>query len=295
MKKTALVITAATAIICGALQAQNVVYQQAGVIGGQIRVSDGAMAGGFGIVSAPINAVVKMGGRTVTGSPLSATEQRHSLQVLGDGTRIEQAENSQISRDAEGRMRTETTPEGSDTQAMVTIQDPVAGANYFLDPVHKTANKLPLPKILSSIGLPAQVAVSGSISASAADTAQIVKLKAGPAIYKSAAAPADEDLGVQNVNGVLAKGTRTTINIPAGQIGNDRALNVVNERWYSDDLGMIVKSSNSDPRFGATTYELTNISRAAPDPTLFQIPADYTVSDDRAIQTTIQMKDNLKP
>jgi hypothetical protein len=292
MKKRALVITAATAITCGALQGQNVVYQQAGAIGGQVSVSDGAMVAQFGIVSAPINAVVKMGGRTVTGSPLSATEQRHSLQVLGDGTRIEQTENSQISRDAEGRTRTESTPGGSDAPAIVTIQDPVAGANYFLDSVHKTANKLPLPRLLSAAGISESAAMSTHIAAPGFETARIVTLQTGSGINKSAAtaAPVDEDLGVQNVNGVLAKGTRTSINIPAGQIGNDRALEVVNERWYSDDLGMIVKSSNSDPRFGTTTYELTNISRVAPDPSLFQIPTDYTVSEDKAIRTAIQTK-----
>jgi hypothetical protein len=289
MKTTALVITAAAAITCGALQGQNVVYQQAGALGGAITVTGGAMGGGgFGIVSSAI-----MGGRAVTGSPFSATEQRHSLQVLSDGTRIEQTESSQISRDAEGRTRTESTPGGAaDAPMIVTIQDPVAGANYFLDSVRKTATRLPLPKVLSAAGLSTSAAVSTHISASAFETARIVKLQSSSAIGNSAtaAAPVDEDLGVQNVDGVLAKGTRTTINIPAGQIGNDRALQVVNERWYSDDLGMIVKSSNSDPRFGTTTYELTNISRAAPDPSLFQIPADYTVNEDKAIRTTIQTK-----
>jgi len=286
MKITVLVFMAVAALTCGALQGQNVVYQQAGAIGGAIGTSGGAMSGGFGIVSSAV-----MGGRTITASPFSATEQRHSLQVLGDGTRIEQTENAQISRDAEGRTRTETTPAGNDAPAMVTIQDPVAGANYFLDTVHKTANKLPLPKGLIGMSLPGSVTVSGPILAGiGADAGQIVTLKATSRIDKAAPAPADEDLGVQNVNGVLAKGTRTTIAIPVGQIGNDRPLQVVNERWYSDDLGMIVKSSNADPRFGSTTYDLTNISRIAPDPSLFQIPADYTVNEDRAMYRTIQTK-----
>ena len=64
--------------------------------------------------------------------------------------------------------------------------------------------------------------------------------------------------------------------IPAGTFGNDRDVKVINERWYSDDLQVLVKSSNSDPRFGLTTYELTNIMRTVPDPALFQPPADYT-------------------
>ncbi len=42
---------------------------------------------------------------------------------------------------------------------------------------------------------------------------------------------------------------------------------------------MVVKSSNADPRFGDTTFELTNINRAEPDPALFRIPGDYVVSE----------------
>ena len=91
--------------------------------------------------------------------------------------------------------------------------------------------------------------------------------------------PQVTDLGTQLINGVQAEGKRTTLTIPVGQIGNDRPINVVGETWFSTDLQMIVKSLNSDPRFGDTTFELTNVSRAEPDPSLFQVPAGYTVSD----------------
>jgi hypothetical protein len=86
-----------------------------------------------------------------------------------------------------------------------------------------------------------------------------------------------ENLAPQMVNGILAEGTRTTETIPAGKIGNDRPINIVNERWYSDALQSLIRSSSSDPRFGTTTYELLNVVQNAPDPSLFQIPADYTV------------------
>jgi hypothetical protein len=82
---------------------------------------------------------------------------------------------------------------------------------------------------------------------------------------------------VQSQNGVLATGTRSTLTIPLGQIGNNRDIHVVNEQWFSEDLQMLVKTVNSDPRFGENTYELTNISRMEPDAALFQIPTDYTV------------------
>src|SRR5262249_50554453 len=71
--------------------------------------------------------------------------------------------------------------------------------------------------------------------------------------------PAVEDLGVQTVGGIAAQGSRTTQTIPAGKIGNNRDLHVVNERWFSVELGMVVKTVNSDPRFGTTTYQLMNV------------------------------------
>lgn len=80
-----------------------------------------------------------------------------------------------------------------------------------------------------------------------------------------------EDLGTQNIEGVDAAGTRTTTIIPAGAIGNERAIEVVYERWYSNELRMIVYSKRSDPRVGEQTYRLTNINRSEPDPSLFSV------------------------
>jgi hypothetical protein len=273
MKTTALMLLA----MCGMLRGQNVVYQQAGAIG----VTSGGAIAGFGI---PFT------GRSVTGSPFSGTEQRHSLQVLGDGTRIERNDTSQISRDSEGRVRMETMPANGEGRAMVTIQDPVAGVTYLLDPTQKTANKMPMPSGKGVSSLSPIPPPGGPVFFSATGTGPGPIVINRVPVEKGAGAPAEESLEAQSINGVTAKGTRTTIDIPAGQIGNDRAFQVVNERWYSDDLQMVVKSSNSDPRFGTTTYELTNINRAEPDPTLFQIPADYTVKEGNAVFNTIQTK-----
>ena len=88
-----------------------------------------------------------------------------------------------------------------------------------------------------------------------------------------------EQLGAQTIEGVAAEGTRVTFTIAAGKIGNDRPIVTVNERWYSKELQTVVLSKNSDPRMGETTYRLTNIDRSEPDPSLFQVPADYTVED----------------
>ena len=86
-----------------------------------------------------------------------------------------------------------------------------------------------------------------------------------------------EDLGSQNIEGVMATGSRVTTIIPAGEIGNDKEIRVVSEQWFSDDLQVLVMTRHSDPRSGETVYRLRNILRAEPDQNLFTVPGDYTI------------------
>ena len=62
-----------------------------------------------------------------------------------------------------------------------------------------------------------------------------------------------ESLGKQLIEGVEAEGTRSTVTIAAGEIGNERAIEIVSERWYSPELQTVVMTRHSDPRFGETT------------------------------------------
>jgi hypothetical protein len=87
-----------------------------------------------------------------------------------------------------------------------------------------------------------------------------------------------EVLGTRNIEGVPANGTRTVTTIAAGAIGNDRAIDVIDERWVSADLQLTVLTRHADPRSGETTYKLTNIQRADQDRALFEIPADYQLN-----------------
>jgi hypothetical protein len=88
-----------------------------------------------------------------------------------------------------------------------------------------------------------------------------------------------EDLGKQTIEGVEAQGSRTTITIPAGEIGNERAIEIVSERWYSPELQLVVMTRHSDPRTGETTYKLTNLNRSEPAKSLFEVPTDYTIKE----------------
>ncbi len=86
-----------------------------------------------------------------------------------------------------------------------------------------------------------------------------------------------EELGEQVLEGLLVKGTRMTDTIPAGTIGNERAIEIVTERWYSEDIDAMVLQRYSDPRFGETTYRLINVVRGEPSPDLFQVPQGYEI------------------
>ena len=209
------------------------------------------------------------GGKLVKGAPFSATSTSTTKQTLQDGTIINRTTQGAIYRDSEGRSRREVTFTGvgalqatGGTHKMVAIFDPVAGAHYMLNPDKKVAYKMSWPA-----------------NAGTADKAQKFqqKMQARQQQEEASGALKVESLGTQVVNGVNAEGTRTTHTIAAGAIGNDKAIQVVSERWYSPDLQTVVQSSRTDPRFGTTTLSLTNIQKAEPAATLFAVPADYTV------------------
>jgi hypothetical protein len=210
------------------------------------------------------------GGKLVKGAPFSATASTETTQTLQDGTAIHRTTTSNLYRDGQGRSRNEVTLSGfgplqasGKPHTMVSIADPVAGAHYMLDADHKVAHKM----MMHEHGTPT------------AEQEQAFEQKMQARLQKEEASGAvkKDSLGNQTINGVVAEGTRITRTIAAGQIGNDKPIQIVFERWYSPDLQVVVKSTRTDPRFGTTTYTLNNVQRTEPAATLFTVPADYTV------------------
>ena len=91
--------------------------------------------------------------------------------------------------------------------------------------------------------------------------------------------PQTEALGKRVIEGVEAEGTRSTMTIPAGQVGNELPIQVVSESWFSAELQAVVMSKHSDPRMGETVYRLTGINRSEQPRSLFEVPADYKVEE----------------
>lgn len=88
-----------------------------------------------------------------------------------------------------------------------------------------------------------------------------------------------ESLGKQTIEGVEAEGTRYITTIAAGEVGNELPISIISESWYSQELQTVVMSKHGDPRVGENIYRLTNINRAEPAHSLFELPADYTVQE----------------
>lgn len=90
----------------------------------------------------------------------------------------------------------------------------------------------------------------------------------------------EEDLGIQELEGVLAHGVRESQTIPAESSGTGREVIISDEFWYSDDLRINLLVKHVDPRKGAVTLKVTQITRTEPDPALFEIPEGYKESKD---------------
>jgi hypothetical protein len=210
---------------------------------------------------------------TVAGAPYSAVEVTTTQQVLTGGNVIQNQRQTTVYRDSQGRVRTETTVQhpgtsGSQTAAhtMITVHDPVAGVMRHIDTQNRVVNEFPI----HAAGAGSRPNANGSPRAAAPGQRANTRHVADPNVTT-------ENLGLQTINGVAATGHRITRTIPAGAMGNAQPIQSVREVWTSNDLKVPVLVKTSDPRFGTTVTQLTNINRAEPDAALFQAPAGYTV------------------
>jgi hypothetical protein len=257
----------------------------------------------------------EIGGKVVKGAPYSAEAVTETIQTLGDGNRIVNRISSMIYRDSEGRTRREQSLKGlgmfgagEEPLKTVFINDPVAGVTFALDSRSHTAHKsVPFTfEFNTKKGegqnfefkvAPGSGGASGNMIMSAPVPAPpgargdnpadqfTLRTEAGVGetfVFRtktSNASEVKEQLGKQTIEGVEAEGTRTTVTIPAGEIGNERPIEIVSEKWYSPELQLVVMTRHSDPRTGETTYKLTNINRSEPAKSLFEVPSDYTIKD----------------
>lgn len=253
--------------------------------------------------------VIEFKNTLVKGAPYAAESVTETVQVLADGNRIINRQTSKEYRDSEGRTRHESTvaplgpwvAEGK-SMTMTIIDDPVSGEHYSLNHSEKTANmmKMPHPIHISESGgqkevqieikhesetkVEHQVHVTATADPKEVRTTGVMIAPRGGAgamtwVQEGSGAAKTEALGKRVIEGVECEGTKETVTIEAGKIGNDRPIETVTERWHSPELKVDVLRKHSDPRFGSTEYRLQGIVRGEQPKSLFEVPSDYKVHE----------------
>jgi len=255
-----------------------------------------------------VSSEMNFDGKLVKGAPYSAQAVTETTQTLGDGNRIVNKSSAAVYRDSEGRTRREQTlraigpfATAGEAPQTIFINDPVAGVNYAVDSRSMVVRKMSPMKFEFKFEKPPEGVKPGGVSSR---TPGPDRIEVHSDVFYSTDAPPPpppppgvegagmvmqwhgaeksgktESLGKQTIEGVEAEGTRNVTTIAAGAIGNDRPIEIVFERWYSPELQTVVMTRHTDPRFGETTYRLTNISRDEPARSLFEVPAGYTVKE----------------
>ncbi len=249
----------------------------------------------------------------VKGAPFCATISTEHTQQFTDGNRIHTTNASVLCRDSEGRIRRESdlnflgaVPQAAADRKLVIIIDPVAGFRYVLDSKDKTARKMPLmlpkktgvatkggtgPETAAGGGQVFQYRVEGAGRPGTVNTFYIARNGKGV----GGPAPTTESLGDQTINGIHATGTRITTTIAAGKMGNELPIQVTSERWYSPELKATVMTKHSDPWAGELKTQFTNVNTSEPDASLFTVPSDYTIVNEKAMPFVIQKRDLPEP
>lgn len=222
----------------------------------------------------------------VKNAPFWANSLTEHIQTLADGNRVSRKSASHIYRDGAGRTRREheltdggaPAPNG-ELPRLVVINDPIGQVNYIIETPGGFARKKVLPpgEVMESteraLGINAPFRVMMPRGAARRRVAEA----------ESASQPLKtqkERLEPQLIDGVAAEGTRILLTIPADRFQNEQPVVITHEEWYAPELHIIVLMKHNDPRFGETTFRLTNITRGEPSPALFQLPYGYRVIDE---------------
>jgi hypothetical protein len=199
--------------------------------------------------------------RTIQNKPYSAEAVTETIRILEDGNRIVRRNTMRQYRDRGGRTRRELILEALSPSIpvgpheMILLYDPVKGVNYIVDAEHEVTRQFNLP------------AKAGSVQR---DFLQSVPNRMSPELQT-------ENLGSRTIEGLQCIGTKRTLHIPPGEIGNQAPIVAITETWYSAEIEGVVDSISSDPRYGTTHYKLQRVKRDEPSPELFVPPPQYKV------------------
>lgn len=242
---------------------------------GDVRIEriEVGMAGATGPLGANIGPEVSVEMTLVKGAPFSGEFVTETVQQLADGNRLSSRRSEVYVRDAEGRTRRETGP-------VTFIHDPVAKVDLVLENQKKTARQIALPDLPPPAPGQNVMFFTTRIPPPGGPMPAVIRFARpeGATADQSPFETKTEPLGKRLIEGTEAEGTRTTVTVPAGAIGNDLPLVTVSERWFSTELKTVVLSTRKDPRAGETTFRLTQLRKGEPSRHLFEIPPGFTLA-----------------
>jgi hypothetical protein len=232
----------------------------------------------------------------VLDAPYSGVGRNSITRVLADGNRIVHSNTTRYFRDGRGRTRTEYVFEIvgpiplDHTHTIVVIDDPVEGRRYVLYPDTRRADAEALSTSEPTIG----GHTTGRAPAIAVAIGPMPKVSSVDLPCNSQTPPTPTRLGEKVIDGIKVQGTRVESTIPAGQIGNERAITIRSEEWFSARLGVAIAATSQDPVIGDSAYRLEEIVQAEPDPSLFKVPPDYVIQSMPSADTITQ-QNNFPP
>jgi hypothetical protein len=236
----------------------------------------------------------------VTGKPYKSEAVSSMTQNLTDGSTIQQSIHATIARDKQGRtVRVQelgnfgpltappagTNSTGGTATTLTTIFDPVAKLHIDFTSDDKVAHEHVVQAPTPGTNMYTQ---GGFVLGSNIPVMRGTGIRPTMSIPAppSQNDPSAEQLGSRTILGVSTVGTRTKTVIPAGTIGNNSDITIVRETWFSPELRIVMESTQTDPRFGQTTYSITSLDQTDPDESLFQVPPGYTVQTEPVYTTS---------
>jgi hypothetical protein len=208
--------------------------------------------------------VAGFGGKLVTGKPILATIKISRIETLEGGNSISNTTTGTLARSADGSIYRDLKfaaigPWAATGKAheFIYIRNMATGTQYIINATKGTYRALPirrrdgLKKDWPYAPDSSNEAVTDNQNATYVDPAN------------NTSYPVDD-----------RKVTRT---IPSGAIGNTLPIVITRERWYSAALDLLLEETHTDPRFGTTTYRLSNIGQSpasslfTPDPSFTEV------------------------
>ncbi len=214
-------------------------------------------------------------GPSVTGAAFTAEAVTTVRRTAADGTEDVRSASTRLYRDGFGRVRVEQQRScgAPSTAVRIGIQpDPEKPVVYVLNSDAHTAGFALKGMIGAAIG-------GGDTFALPQEGVgwHALVFNRGELLKAAGVTVTESPLGVRQLEGLAAEGRRLTYTVPAQTFQNDQPFQIIEDRWESRELKLLLYADSFSPQTGTIQYRLTNIQRSSPSPDLFQIPPEFNV------------------